>query len=96
MDFLSIEAIEKFLSIKDLITASLIFFLVDKKLSPKFSSFKTEMLGHFSRIEKELGSVSKNMGELKVSIVDLEFKQTERINNLSERVSRLEKQPTEG
>lgn len=91
MEFLTIEMIEKFLSVKDIMTAGAIFFLINKKIGPTINDFKTQVLSHMGRVEAELGSMSKKIGTLSDSIVDLEIKQTERINNLSERVHRLEK-----
>ena len=79
MEFLAVEMLEKFLSTKDLITVGLIWFLVKGKVAT-----------HFKSIENSLETIGKNIQQLKDSILDLEKSQSKKINDLSERVTKLE------
>lgn len=81
MELISIEVIEKFLSTKDLVTVGLIWFLIKGKVAT-----------HFRSIETSLETIGKNIQSLKDSILDLEKSQSKKINDLSERVTKLEKE----
>jgi hypothetical protein len=88
MEIMAIEAfllglLEKTVDFKQLVSIGVIYFLVNHKL-------KTKVAGHFISVEKSLASIVKNLADLKDSILQLEVKQTEQINNLGERVTRLE------
>lgn len=79
MEFITIEMIERMLSPKDLVTFGIIWFFVKNKVSD-----------HFKSIEKSLVTIGSNIQDLKDSIMDLEKTQTRKINELGERVTRLE------
>lgn len=51
---------------------------------------KRNVARHFENIEGSLSNIALSVNQLKESIIDLEVKQTERINDLHERVARLE------
>ena len=80
MEFITIEMLEKLLSPKDLVTVGVIWFLVKGKVA-----------AHFLSIEQSLKTIGQNIQSLKDSILKLEKTQTEQINDLSERVTKLEK-----
>jgi DNA anti-recombination protein RmuC len=79
MEFITIEMLEKLLSPKDLVTVGVIWFLVKGKVA-----------NHFKSIENSLVTIGQNIQSLKDSILKLEKTQTEQINDLSERVTKLE------
>jgi cation transport regulator ChaC len=79
VEFLTIEMIERMLSPKDLITFGIIWFFVKEKVA-----------SHFKSIEKSLQTIGSNIQDLKESIMELEKTQTKKINDLGERVTRLE------
>lgn len=78
MEF-SPEMLEKFVNTKDLVTIFIIYLAVRNKFSK-----------HFKKIEDSLSKIGENIKDLNKSIIDLEIKQTNKINNLSERVSKIE------
>lgn len=77
---MSIEMLEKLVSPKDLVTVAVVFFLVKNKVQD-----------HFKSIEGSLSLISSNLAELKTSIVQLEKKQTQRLDDLTKRVDKIEK-----
>lgn len=79
MDLFSLDFLEKFLSTKDLFTVGVIWFLIKNKVA-----------GHFKSIESSLITIGGNIQALKDSILKLEETQTKKINDLNERVSKLE------
>jgi hypothetical protein len=79
MEFVTIEFVEKFLNPNHLITFSVIWFFVKKQTA-----------AHFKSIEGSLEKIGSNILDLKESIMDLERTQTKKINDLGERVTRLE------
>lgn len=79
MEFITLEMLEKLLSPKDLVTVGVIWFLIKGKVA-----------NHFHSIEKSLVTIGENIQDLKESIVNLEKTQTKKINDLGERVTRLE------
>jgi hypothetical protein len=79
MEFITIEMIEKMLSPKDLITFGVIWFFIKGKVAH-----------HFKSIEGSLVTIGSNIQDLKESIMELERTQTKKINELGERVTKLE------
>lgn len=79
MEFVTVEMLEKMLSPKDLITFGVIWFVVKGKVA-----------AHFQSIETSLKTIGSNIQDLKESIMELERTQTKKINDLGERVTRLE------
>lgn len=79
MEFITIEALEKILSPKDLMTFAVIWFFVKNKVSD-----------HFKSIETSLVTIGQNIQSLKDSILDLERSQSKKISDLSDRVTKLE------
>lgn len=90
MDFLSPEFIEKYLSIKDLVTISIVYFASQKKVTTFIDASAVKLSEHFKSIENTLKEMSKNINELKTSIINLEVSQTKKTNDLTERVTNLE------
>jgi hypothetical protein len=78
VDF-DIDVVEKFVSPKDLVSIGVIWMIV-----------KNQAAHHFKTIEDNLKMIGNSIVELKDSIVDLEIKQTEKINELSDRVTNIE------
>lgn len=64
----------------DIIVLGFVWFLMKKKVAT-----------HFLMIELSLEKIGSNIQDLKESIMDLEKTQTKKINDLGERVTRLEK-----
>jgi hypothetical protein len=79
MTALDVELLEKFVSPKDIITVIIVWMLVKNKARE-----------HFRSIETSLESIGKSLIELKDSLIKLEIKQTQKINNLSDRVTKIE------
>lgn len=89
MDFLGLVEIEGLIKILgpalesriggDLMVLGAVWFLMRKKVAR-----------HFFLIEDNLSKISKSVASLNESIISLEKKQTEKINDLGERVTRLE------
>lgn len=79
MEFITPEMLERLLSPKDLITFGIVWFFVKNKVAD-----------HFKSIEKSLQTIGSNIQDLKDSIMDLERTQTKKINELGERVTKLE------
>lgn len=51
---------------------------------------KREVSTHFHKIEASMDKIAKNVGELKESLIDLEVRQTDRIDQLDGRIRKLE------
>lgn len=89
MDFFSLLDFESFVRLMgpalesriggDVIVLGFVWFLMRKKVA-----------NHFSMIELSLEKIGSNIQDLKESIMDLEKTQTKKINDLGERVTRLE------
>ena len=79
MEF-SPELLQQFINTEDWVTVFIIYLAVRNKFSK-----------HFKKIEDSLCKIGENIMDLNKSIIDLELKQTNKINNLSERVSKIEK-----
>ena len=89
MDFLSLLDFESIIKILgpalesrvggDVIVLGFVWFLMKKKVA-----------NHFVMIEASLEKIGSNIQDLKESIMDLEKTQTKKINDLGERVTRLE------
>ena len=79
MEFISIELLEKVINPKDLMTFAVIWFFV-----------KNRVKDHFASIETSLVNIGDNIKSLKNSIINLEETQTKKINDLSDRVTKLE------
>lgn len=79
MDFITPEIIEKFINPKDLVNIGILWFLM-----------KGRVATHFKAIETSLVTIGENIQSLKDSIVKLEETQTRKINELAERVTKLE------
>lgn len=79
MDILSVEVLEKFVNPHHLVTFTVIWFFVKKQVS-----------GHFNSIEKSLETIGENIKALQLSLVTIEKSHSERIDDLSLRVGRLE------
>lgn len=79
MEF-SPELLQQFINTEDWVTILIIYLAVRNKFAK-----------HFEKIEDSLSKIGENIMDLNKSIIDLELKQTNKINNLSERVSKIEK-----
>ena len=80
MEFLSLESLEKFLSPKDIVTFTVIWFFV-----------KSRVAEHFKSIENSLKTIGENIQSLKDSLVNLERNHNQKFQDLDTRVSQLEK-----
>jgi len=90
MEFLTIEFLEKYLSVKDLVTIGIVYLASQKKVSAFIAASTLKLSEHFKSIETTLKDMNTNINELKTSIVNLETSQTKRTNDLTERVTNLE------
>lgn len=81
---LNLETLQQFVSTKDLVTVAIIWLIVKNKAAD-----------HFKTIEANLKDIGKNIIDLKDSLVALEKRQTNRINNLTDRVANIENQITQ-
>lgn len=80
MDILSAELIEKIVSPKDITTFVVIWFFI-----------KSRVKDHFTSIEVSLEQISKHINSLKESLIRIESTHDQKINELSDRVDKLEK-----
>lgn len=89
MDFFSLVELEGLIRLMgpalesriggDIVVLGFVWFLMKKKVAT-----------HFSMIELSLERIGSNIQDLKESIMDLEKTQTKKINDLGDRVSKLE------
>lgn len=89
MDFFSLLDLESLIRLMgpalesriggDLVVLGAVWFLMKKKVA-----------NHFLMIETSLEKIGSNIQDLKESIINLEKTQTKKINDLGERVTRLE------
>lgn len=94
MEFITVEMLTGMLDTKTLTTVGIIYFIFEKRAESKFQKwigpFKQGVTDHAKSVQESLSSINANIGQLKDSIVKLEETQTKKINDLGERVTRLE------
>lgn len=94
MEFLTIEMLTGLLDTKTLTTVGIIYWIFEKRAEKKFAKwiepFKLWGSEHAKSVQDSLSGMNKNIEGLTLSILELEKTQTKKINELGERVTRLE------
>lgn len=80
MDLSDLTIIKEFVSPKDIVTVTVLWFMMKNKVAE-----------HFKSIETSLENISRNLRSLKESLESVETSHAQKISDLSMRVQKLEK-----